>query len=182
MRKALAAPIVAGVLGLAALAIPVAAQASSSPDTTTTFGVTGGSLSINTPDTAPLGAMTVGTATHVSASLGTVTVTDDRAPLAGSWTASVASSAFTTGGADARRDHPRRRRHLCPRHRHRPTGIVTPAAGPGGALGGDTALTAFSASAETGISSVSWAPTITVTPPSSAVAGIYSGTITHSVA
>ena len=40
MRKALAAPIVAGVLGLAALAIPVAAQASSNPDTTTTFGVT----------------------------------------------------------------------------------------------------------------------------------------------
>ena len=98
MRKALAAPITAGVLGLAALAIPVAAQASSSPDTTTTFGVTGGSLSINTPASAPLGAMTVGTDTHVSASLGTVTVTDDRAPLRGSWTASVTSTDFTTGG------------------------------------------------------------------------------------
>ena len=62
MRKALAAPIAAGVLGLAALAIPVAAQASNDPGTTSaTFAVTGGSLSITTPDTAHLGAMTVGT-------------------------------------------------------------------------------------------------------------------------
>ena len=38
MRKALAAPIAAGVLGLAALAIPVAAQADTGP-TGTTFGV-----------------------------------------------------------------------------------------------------------------------------------------------
>ena len=181
MRKALAAPIVAGALGLAALAIPVAAQADTGP-TGTTFGVNAGPLSINTPDTADLGAMTVGTGTNVSASLGTVTVTDDRAPLAGSWTASVTSSDFTTGAGSPAETISAADVTYTPGSATGTTGIVTPAAGPGGALGGDTALTAFGASAETGISSVSWAPTITVTPPASAVAGDYTGTITHSVA
>ena len=126
--------------------------------------------------------MTVGTDTHVSASLGTVTVTDDRAPLAGSWAASVVSSAFTTGGATTHETIPAADVAYAPGSATGTTGIVTPAAGLGGALGGDPALTAFSASAETGISSVSWAPTITITPPSSSVAGTYTGTITHSVA
>ena len=181
MRKALAAPIAVGVLGLGALAIPAAAQASTGP-TTTTFGVTGGPLTITTPDTASLGTMTAGTDTSVSGSLGTVTVTDDRAPLNGSWTASVISSDFTTGGKTAAETIPAADVTYAPGSVTGTTGTVTPAAGPGGALGGGTALTAFSASAEDGISSVSWNPTITVTPPASAVAGTYTGTITHSVA
>ena len=57
-------------------------------------------------------------------------------------------------------------------------GVFTP--GLAGAIG--TARTGFTASAETGLTSVTWNPTITVTLPSTAPAGTYAGTITHSVA
>jgi hypothetical protein len=45
-----------------------------------------------------------------------------------------------------------------------------------------TPQTAYTAVAEVGATSVSWNPTITVTLPSSVVAGTYTGTITRSVA
>jgi hypothetical protein len=44
------------------------------------------------------------------------------------------------------------------------------------------ARTAFSASAIIGNNSASWNPTVTVNVPAAAVAGTYTGTITHSVA
>jgi hypothetical protein len=60
------------------------------------------------------------------------------------------------------------------------TGAGTFTPGAGGALG--TSQTAFTAASETGATSVTWNPTITVTLPSTVVAGTYTGTITHSVA
>ncbi|GAB3983783.1 hypothetical protein GCM10029978_091520 [Actinoallomurus acanthiterrae] len=45
-----------------------------------------------------------------------------------------------------------------------------------------TTVTAFSASKAAGTSSTSWAPTLVVTVPSSAVAGTYTATVSHSVA
>jgi hypothetical protein len=42
--------------------------------------------------------------------------------------------------------------------------------------------TAFSAGSVVGNNSVSWNPTVTINIPSAAVAGTYSGTVTHSVA
>jgi hypothetical protein len=42
--------------------------------------------------------------------------------------------------------------------------------------------TAFSASATVGNNTTTWNPTLVVTLPSDAVAGLYSGTVTHSVA
>ena len=95
----------------------------------------------------------------------------------------MTTSAFTTGTGTPSTDEtiPAADVNYAP-GRHQPTGVVTFTPGTAGALGGETALTAFSASAENGISSVSWAPTITVTPPASTVAGTYTGTITHSVA
>ena len=128
--------------------------------------------------------MTVGTGTHVSAPLGTVTVTDDRAPDQGQWAASVTTSDFTTGTGTPSTDEtiPAADVNYAPGLAASPSGVATFTPGTAGALGGETALTAFSASAEDGISSVSWTPTITVTPPASTVAGTYTGTITHSVA
>ena len=64
------------------------------------------------------------------------------------------------------------------------TGTVIAAAGRAGLLGRHRRRhrAAPSARERRGISSVSWVPTITITPPASAVAGTYTGTITHSVA
>jgi len=45
-----------------------------------------------------------------------------------------------------------------------------------------TSRTAFSASALVGNNTASWNPTVNVTIPSAAVAGDYTGTITHSIA
>src|SRR5579875_1076586 len=99
MRKAIVTPVLAGVVGLGALAAPAAAQAATGP-TTTTFAVSGGSLDITAPSAAALGSASLG-AGNVSGSLGTVTVSDQRGALLGSWTASVISTAFTTGQGSA---------------------------------------------------------------------------------
>ena len=60
------------------------------------------------------------------------------------------------------------------------SGNATFTAGSGGAM--DASQQAFGASSIIGVNDAQWNPTITVTLPSDAVAGSYSGTITHSVA
>jgi hypothetical protein len=80
-------------LALGALALPAAADT-----TTTTFTLSGGALSISVPASKNLGSAATG-ASSLSSQLGTVTVTDDRGALAGCWTATVASTDFTTGGS-----------------------------------------------------------------------------------
>ncbi len=177
MRKIIATPIVVGLIGMAALAVPVAAHA----DTPTTFEVTGGELTITAPTSSvALSGVTVGT-TDPTGPLGTVRVDDERGLLSGSWTAAVQSTAFTTGTG--------------------PT-LVTIAASNVDYVAGDptstvgsgtftpasptaisTVKTAYTADSEVGSAGVSWDPTITVhLPASGQVAGSYSGTITHSFA
>ncbi len=178
MRKIIATPIVAGLIGMAALAAPLAAHAA---DTPTTFQVNGGLLSITVPTSSvALNGVTVGT-TNPSGQLGAVTVDDERGQLSGGWTATVVSSDFTTGTDPS---------------------IVTIAASNVDYVAGDptssvgsgtftpasptaisTVKTAYTAASEAGSAGVSWDPTITVhLPTHGQVAGIYSGTITHSVA
>ena len=65
------------------------------PDTTVTFTVSSGALSMTAPATVDLGTNAPGTT--ISGSLGTVTVTDDRALLAAAWTVVASSSDWTTG-------------------------------------------------------------------------------------
>lgn len=187
MRKVIAAPILAGLIGMAALAAPLAAHAA---DTPTTFEVTGGSLSISAPTgSVDLGGYTLGTSTSdISSLLGTVTVVDQRAALSGSWTAGVTSTDFTTGtaGTDgtfpASQTVPAADINYSPGAASAPVGSATYTPGTAGALGNTTALTAMSTSNEVGSGGVSWDPTLTVTLPAQVVAGTYSGTITHSVA
>jgi hypothetical protein len=155
-----------------------AARADSSP-TTATFTINGGSLSITTPGSASLGTVTVG-APSVSAALGTVTVSDQRAQLSGSWTATVSTSTFTTGAGTAPLTIPIANVGYVPGSASTTSGTGTFTPGSGGAL--STAQTAFTATAETGVTSCSWSPTVTVTLPSAVVVGTYTGTITHSVA
>lgn len=175
MRKALT---VIGALGLVAgFAMPATAA-----ETETTFTLTAsGGLAITAPTATDLGSASSGGT--LSAALGAVQATDDRGALGGSWTASVSSSPFTTGGATAEETIP--------------ASAVTYLSGPQTAFTGVAAFTpgqtlvavalgstqtAFSAAATVGNNSVTWDPTVAVNVPAQAVVGGYTGTITHSVA
>jgi len=161
-------------------------------DTTLTFAVNVGLLEISVPATANIGSGNTGT--NITGRLGGVTVTDNRAELAPTWTASVASSDFTTGTATTAETIP-------PADVSYWSGPATATADPGDTVGdvdaatfvpgqltaGDavpiaTPQTAFSLTAGVGDNSATWDPTLTVAVPAAAVAGTYTGTITHSVA
>ncbi len=188
MRKSVGLALgVAAVIG-AALA-PAAASAAagspaalaagggSDPSTAVTFSVTTGALTISVPSTASLGIGTPGSV--IRGLLGNVTVTDNRAALTASWTASVSSTAFTTGtatpaetipAADAAYDA----------GTVTPTGTITITTTDVTLSGTPQAVVAGSSG--TGNNSAQWNPTISVTVPSTAVGGTYAGTISHSVA
>jgi hypothetical protein len=164
--------LVAGVLTLG-----LAPQAMAE-ETSATVTVTGGSLSITVPATAGNLGTRANTVTGgtISGSLGQVQVNDARSAAAGSgWVASVISTAFTppagpTIGAAA----------------------VGYAAGPITKVGTATftannrsdltgTAAAVTATGITGDNSATWNPTINVAVGGSVAAGVYSGTITHSV-
>jgi hypothetical protein len=181
MRKIIAAPIVAGLIGFAALAAPLAAHAA---DTPVTFAVDGGSLSVSAPTAnVPLGSYTLGTSTSdISSQLGTVTVVDQRATVSGSWTAGVTSTDFITGTHSANETVAAGDIAYAPGLGSNPVNTdTTYTPGTDGVLDNTTALTAMSTSNESGSGGVSWDPTITVHLPAQVVPGTYSGTITHSV-
>ncbi|HYS36528.1 MAG TPA: hypothetical protein VEO01_12955, partial [Pseudonocardiaceae bacterium] len=89
---------IAGASIAVAVALVVATGGSANAaDTTTTFSVTSGGLSVSAPASRLLGS--AAPTVPISAQLGTVTVTDARALLAPTWDATVTSTAFTTGAA-----------------------------------------------------------------------------------
>jgi len=174
-KKLYSSALVAGVAVAAVVAIlPAGAASADSANTTVTFALTGGSLNISAPATADLGSAAT-TATTVSGPLGTVTVNDSRGMLAAVWTATVSTTDFTTGsgsntasisGANV---------------------TYTPGLAKGNALTVPTPgllnlpLPVMTATA-VGNNTASWTPTLTVLlPGSGAVAGTYTGTVTHSV-
>jgi hypothetical protein len=153
-------------------------------NTTTTFNVTAGGLTIVAPAATLLGSAAP-TAT-VSAQLGLVTVTDARAALAPTWTATVSSTAFTTGAGTSAETIPTSDATYW-------SGPTTATTGTGmtfvpgqplaaNAVGLDTGPTTMSLTAGVGNNSATWNPTISITPAANAVTGLYSGTVTHSVA
>jgi hypothetical protein len=148
-------------------------------DTPATLTITGGTLSITVPSTAAnLGTRpdTVAGGT-ISGSLGQVQVNDARSAVAGSgWVATVISTAFTP-----------------------PSGPAIPASAVGYTAGAITKVgtatytandpgnltgvaSAVTATGITGDNSATWNPTINVAVPGGMAAGVYSATITHSVA
>ena len=141
-----------------------------------------GFLSIAVPPSATLPSATDGNVT--SGHLGAVTVTDNRALASASWTATVSSTSFTTGAGGAGQSIP--------------VGSVTYWSGramatsgngtftPGQATAGNAVSlsngqTTFSLSGGSGVNSVSWNPTVSVSVPTTVAAGTYGATITHSV-
>jgi hypothetical protein len=162
---------------LAALAAVTALPAAGA-NTTATFTLTAGALSISAPTgSISLGSQPVSASpSTISGQLGVVTVTDQRGG-ATSWVASVIVTAFTptTGPAITA---------IAADKVSYAVGTITQV-GITATTPATTDLTGVSPvvnGSSTGLSTASWNPTISVLLPANAAPGIYSATITHSVA
>jgi hypothetical protein len=144
-------------------------------DTTVTFAVTSGALTITAPTSANLGSGAPGT--DISGEVGTTTVTDDRALLSASWNATASATDFTTG--------PTTPEIIPATDVDYAPGTITP-------HGGITATPhditldhepqlVVAGTAGVGNNTASWDPTLTVHVPVQAVVGTYTGTLTQSV-
>ncbi|MEV1168804.1 hypothetical protein [Nonomuraea sp. NPDC049784] len=136
----------------------------------------------------PSGSVNLGSAhpnRTISASLGTVTVVDSRSGIP-PWTATVTATNFTTGSGASTYTITKGQAAYW-------SGPITAQSGTGTRVPGEptandtvslaTQQTAFSGRKTSAITqSTSWAPTVVITVPASAVAGTYTGVISHSVA
>ena len=162
------------------ITVTVTASTGTAPSASVTVEPVG-FLSISASSSATLPAAAPGTT--ASAQLGAVTVTDNRALGSASWTATVTSTAFSSGSAASQTI---------------PLTQVTYWSGPATAISGSGTFTpgqpaaanavtltagrvAFSLSGGSGVNSASWNPTLSVQVPAAAVAGTYTATITESV-
>ncbi|UXY20781.1 hypothetical protein N8I84_20290 [Streptomyces cynarae] len=139
------------------------------------------SASVTAPASVNLGSATPGGTMNVQ--LGQVKVTSSGVMR---WTATVSATNFTTGGGSAAETIARGNLSYW-------SGPVVSKSGPGtfspgqptaaGKVALDTARTAFSyGSVSSSNTSCVWQPTLVMSVPASAVAGTYTGTVTHSVA
>jgi hypothetical protein len=180
MRKTLLT-LTASAAAVLALAAPAAAAPSD--DTVVTFTIGTANLDITAPPAVNLGSTFAGGT--LTGQVGPVTVVDQRAALTATWTATVSSTAFTTGGGG-------------PEETINP-GLVSYWSGPATATTGTGTFvpgqataaqavslslprTAFSKTSGSGNNSATWNPTIQIQIPDTAVAGTYTAVITHSVA
>ncbi|WP_459648458.1 hypothetical protein [Kitasatospora sp. Ki12] len=148
-----------------------------------TFTVTVGAISITVPSSAGLPAGVPGGT--INGQLGAVTVTDSRALLNASWTSTVSSTDYTTGAGTGAETITKNNVSYW-------SGPATATTGNGTFTPGQAtfaqkqpltvAITAFSMTSGNGNNSATWNPTLVVAVPSSAVGGLYAGTVTHSVA
>lgn len=167
MRIGRRAGTVAGIAAFAILATPALAHAA---------------LAITVPSSVNLGSVPSGT-TSLSAHLGTITVTASGL-VAPSFTATVSTTAFTTGTGTAAETIAKTSISYW-------SGPATSAPGqdatPGQATAADAEIlsaprTAFRSSGLVLSITTEWNPTIVIAIPAAAVAGTYSATVTHSVA
>ncbi|WP_329105115.1 hypothetical protein OG792_31675 [Micromonospora sp. NBC_01699] len=169
--------------GLALTTLP--ALAAPTDSTVVTFNVVGAGLDITAPETAHLGSGLPGD--DIAGSIGTVRVVDERGSGNASWVATVTSTHFETGGGSPTE------RVLAsqvdywsgPGAEQVGTGSFVPGqltAANAQPLDTVVPLTAFTHSGGTGVNSVAWSPTLIVHVPLAAEVGLYTGTVTHSVA
>lgn len=146
------------------------------PNTTVTFAVNVGALSMTAPASASLGSGAPGTT--ISGNLGgSVVVTDNRAALSAAWTAVASSTDFTTGAGTGTETIPAGDATYTP-GAITTTGTLT-ATGSVITLSGapQTVVTASGS----GNNTASWDPTIAVAVPAAAVGGTYTSILTQSV-
>jgi hypothetical protein len=182
MRKTIVAAALAAMAAATALSVASPASAATSGTTTTTVTISGGALAITVPAAADLG--TVGAGANATGSLGVVQVTDARGLLTASWTASVISTSFKTGGGTTPETIPATAVSYWsgPATATTGTGVFTPGQLTAAlAVPIDTSKTAFTLTLGVGSNSASWNPGLIIAVPAAAVAGKYTGTVTHSV-
>ena len=178
----------AATAGPAVLAYSSSSNASD-PNTTVTFTVTVGALSLTAPDTVNLGSGAPGTTSPGVLGGGaagpSVVVTDDRALLTASWIATASASSWTTGSATPAEIIP----VTDVGYTVGPittTGTITATATNrlAGTVAGDLSgapQAVVTGTAGVGDNTAGWDPAISVAVPASAVGGIYTGTLTQSV-
>ncbi|XVQ85666.1 hypothetical protein ACQP2K_43950 [Microbispora siamensis] len=189
-RLGIACSAVASLVAAVVAALPAqggTCPASTTCSTTVNFTVTApDGLTISVPN----GPVSIGSGVpggQISGQLGSVTVSDERAALAATWTASVvaATGGFTTGGGTAPETIPNTDVLYWSGAATATTGSGTFVPGQANAAAAqslDTQRTAFSKTSGSGVNSATWSPTIVINVPASAVAGVYTGTVNHSVA
>ena len=144
----------------------------STASVTVTFTVTSGALTLSVPVAANLGSGAPGTT--ISAPIGPVTVTDDRALLAASWTVTVAETDFANGAQTI----PATDASYAP-GTITTTGVITVI--PTSVTLANSAQTVVTGTDGVGDNTATWDPTVAVTVPATAAAGTYTGTLTHSI-
>jgi hypothetical protein len=170
--------LLVAVTGATIIGRTTAASADTSGGTAATMTILGGSLSI----TVPSDAGNLGTATNtvlgttVSGELGIVQVDDARSAIAGSgWVVTVISTAFTPPAGPA----------IAASAVGYVAGTITKVGTATYTANDPLVLTAVvaavTATGITGDNSATWNPTINIAVPGGMAAGVYSGTITHSV-
>ncbi|MDG4828105.1 hypothetical protein O7627_02150 [Solwaraspora sp. WMMD1047] len=140
-------------------------------------------LTITVPASRNLGNVFPGSS--VSGQLGTVIVSDTRAINPNTWTVTVSSTAYTTGGASPAETIANSRISYW-------SGPQTAGTGGGNRVPGQLTSAqaqtlgvprvAFSKTSGNQNNTCRWNPTVIVSVPAGAVAGLYTGRITHSVA
>jgi len=178
---AVAGIALAPVAASAATTQPAALAYSSSPsagdpDTTVTFTVTVGGLSMTAPASVDLGSGAPGSTT--AGPLGTVTVTDLRGLLGATWTATASATDWTTGAGTAAETVPATDVTYTP-------GTITTTPVAGLATGHTITLAGTPQTTVTlatnGDNTATWDPALAVAVPTSATGGVYSSTLTQSV-
>jgi hypothetical protein len=160
--------------------LTITAHNTATPDATQSFTLTvsAGSLTISLSGSPSLGSGTLGTT--ISGALGSVQVLDNRGSATASWTASVSSSTFTSGGATVPLANIKY--WSGPSTATTGAGTFTPGqAAVGAAQTLTTSRTAFTLAGGNSTNSATWNPTLVVAIPITLVPGIYTATVTHSV-
>jgi hypothetical protein len=149
--------------------------------TTTTFTLTGAGLGVSVPTSANLSSSTNIGVTSLSSQLGNIQVADNRGSLGTAWTATVSTTTFTTGAQGTHETIPKANVSYASGLPSTSTGlgVDVPTLVPV-ALG--TPQVAFAHTGVIGSQTTTWNPTVSITVPVDAVAGSYTGTLTHSVA
>jgi hypothetical protein len=178
----------AATAGPAALAYS-SSPAAADPNTTVTFTVTVGALSLTAPISVNLGSGAPGTT--ISGPLGgatpgdSVTVTDNRALLSASWIATASAGSWTTGTATPAETIPVSDvgyavGAITTTGTITATGTDRPAGTAPGDLSG-AAQAVVTGTAGVGNNTAGWDPTLAVAVPPAAVGGVYTGVLTQSV-
>jgi hypothetical protein len=160
------------VTATALLSAPTVPASAAAGDTTTTFALTGGALSVSVAATA---ALTNGntSSTSVTGQLGPVQVTDARGGTA-AWSAFATSTTFTDGAGSVSTGVSYTAGAITT------TGTVVILPGTATPLNA-TAAKIAGPTAVVGNNTASWNPTLTVSLPTDALVGTYTGTIHTSV-